>query len=164
MTFESSSMLYNLFLSMATIVIERFEGVVVKNIGDALLFYFKPKNNKDCFCNLMRCCGFLLNIRETINAKLFEHGLPKVSYRINADYGKVMLTDTRTSFNKDIFGSPVNICVKMKFQTNPNQMVIGHDLYQFVKTNDCCNFVETQNSCLLGNKQAYPLYSVKFVN
>ena len=69
---------------MASIVKE-FERIVVKNIGDALLFYF-PETNRDNiqhFENIINCCMMMIDSHSKINDKMDEKGLSSFSFRIS---------------------------------------------------------------------------------
>ena len=48
-----------------------------------------------------------------LNVKLKEKGLPDLSYRISADYGKVEMAKSLTSTSEDLFGPVVNLCSKI---------------------------------------------------
>ncbi|HSA97460.1 MAG TPA: HAMP domain-containing protein, partial [Candidatus Nitrosotenuis sp.] len=102
-----TSKFYSIFLnSMATIVTQH-GGVVVKNIGDALLYYF-PKTDTDQtepFENMLKCCSNMLESRTKINERLSSENLPGVSYRISAAFGPVRVAIVATSTIDDIFGT-----------------------------------------------------------
>lgn len=130
-----TSKFYSIFLNSVATVITQNGGVVVKNIGDALLYYF-PKTDVDDltpFEDMLRCCMKVLDAREMINKKLSDEGLPELSYRISATYGSVRVAIIATSSIDDIFGSTVNVCSKINSLAKPNTMVIGQLLYEKIK-------------------------------
>ena len=130
-----TSKFYSIFLNTAATTITQNNGVVVKNIGDALLYYF-PKTDSDeqePFLEMLRCCQKLIEARSTINKTLYTENLPEVSYRISAMFGPVRVAIVATSAIDDIFGSTVNTCSKINNLAKPNTMVIGESLYQKVK-------------------------------
>ena len=76
-----TSKFYSIFLNSAANTITQNNGVVVKNIGDALLYYF-PKTDSDeqgPFLEMLQCCMALINAREIINKSLSTEHLPEVS-------------------------------------------------------------------------------------
>lgn len=131
-----TSKFYSIFLNSTATAITQNHGVVVKNIGDALLYYF-PKTDSDesePFSEMMHCCMKLIEARQTINQALLAEKLPEVSYRISAMFGPVRVAIVATSAIDDIFGSTVNTCSKINSLARPNTLVIGESLYQKVKT------------------------------
>jgi class 3 adenylate cyclase len=157
--------LYEIFLNSMAQVVGRFEGRVIKIIGDALLFYF-PKTNTQDRAELEKtlfCGSAMLESRALLNATLNTNDLPSVGYRITADYGLISIADSATSSNEDVFGSTVNRCFKMKGLTEPNGMSIGTELYQLVTDSKHFKFRE-QGVCDLGLITGYPIYGVKSNN
>ena len=154
---------YSTFLNTMSRFVKGFGATTVKNIGDSLLYYF-PKisdpDNKHAFNEVVDCGMMMIEARTAINEKMYENKLPDLDYRISADYGCIMIADSMTSFNKDVFGSPVNICNKINSMTPPNTMVIGSDLYQHVKDKQDYYFKEIR-ACTVGHKYKYPIYSVQ---
>jgi CheY-like chemotaxis protein len=115
---------------------KNFGAKVIKNIGDALLFYFpttSDSDNQTAFKEVMECCTAVIVARDFINAKLNFEGLPSVSYRVSADYGKVEVGTTVTSGVEDFFGPTVSICAKINSMAEPNGIVIGNALYQILR-------------------------------
>jgi class 3 adenylate cyclase len=130
-----TSKFYSIFLNSAATAITQNHGVVVKNIGDALLYYF-PKTDSDeqaPFEEMLHCCMKLIEARAIINKALAAENLPEVSYRISAMFGPVRVAIVATSAIDDIFGSTVNTCSKINSLARPNTLVVGESLYQKVK-------------------------------
>lgn len=130
-----TSKFYSIFLNSAAGTITQNYGIVVKNIGDALLYYFPKTESEDQapFEEMLHCCMKLIEARTTINLLLGAENLPEVSYRISAMYGPVRVAIVATSTIDDIFGSTVNSCSKINSLAKPNTLVIGESLYQKVK-------------------------------
>jgi class 3 adenylate cyclase len=127
---------YSIFLNSLATVITQNNGVVVKNIGDALLYYF-PKTDSDeigPFEEMLHCCMKVLDAKEKINQTLRDESLPEISYRISATFGPVRVAIIATSAIDDIFGSTVNACSKINSLAKPNTMVVGESLYEKIKT------------------------------
>jgi class 3 adenylate cyclase len=126
---------YSIFLNSAATVITQNNGVVVKNIGDALLYYFPKTDSEDSepFEQVLDCCMKVIEAREKINETLRNEHLPEISYRISATFGPVRVAIIATSTIDDIFGSTVNACSKINSLAKPNTMVIGESLYEKVK-------------------------------
>ena len=151
--------------SMATIA-RNYDAIVVKTVGDAVLFYF-PKTsdsaNKESFTKAFDCFVAMQDASTLINATLESDGLPPVSYRISADYGRVEVARSTTSKEEDLFGSTMILCVKINSMARRNGIVIGADLYRVAKSlqmeKEYGKFVEI-GYYHTGLKFPYPVYEV----
>lgn len=132
---DETSEFYKIFLNSMGAIIKKFDGTVVKNIGDALLFYFSTKNaeEKIILRKCLNCCLALSNAHIEITEKLEKQNLPLLNYRISATYGIVRIAKTSTSSVNDIFGSTVNRCAKINRSASTNGVIIGQDFYDSVK-------------------------------
>ncbi len=122
---------YSIFINDISNIIKKFEGVVVKNIGDSLLFYFSVtsekshKNaNQKSFENAIKCGFAIIDNHSIINKKISKLGLPKLDYKISFSHGRVMVAKITTSAVDDIFGPAINICAKINSLCPPNSIVI----------------------------------------
>jgi CheY-like chemotaxis protein len=156
---------YAIFLNAMATLAKNFDAKVIKNVGDALLFYFPETSNSGnivAFREVFECCTTIIAAREFINVRLNAEGLPPVSYRISLEYGRVEVATNVTSGVDDLFGPTVSMCAKINSYADPNGIVIGGDLYQIVK--QLClekdyEFKEV-NKWSEGVKYSYPVYSV----
>src|SRR3990170_4954721 len=89
--------------------------------------------------------------------------LPSLDYRISADYGEVSIMETNNSSTIDVFGTPVNMCTKINHVAEKNAIVIGSDMYRTVKKIHNYQY-QMINSCSVGMKYMYPVYSVSRKN
>jgi adenylate cyclase len=163
LSFKKASLYYSIFLNSMSVIVKACDGLVIKNIGDCLMFHFKINNNlskKDSFSKVLDCGMNMINARDLINERLLQYELPELNYRISADYGCILVADSKTSFNQDLFGSPVNICSMINPLAFPNSMVIGQELYKNVKSQKGYEFNKI-NPCLILAKKRYEVYEVK---
>jgi two-component system, OmpR family, response regulator ChvI len=159
---------YSIFINTMAVLLRTYGGKIVKNAGDALIFYFPASSNpahEAAFKDILECFTVMILARDIINAKLRAQNLLPVSYRISADYGKVEVATSTSSKSEDLFGSPMNICAKINSMAEPNGMVIGGDLYQIIKffsfvNNNEYEFNELRGGCSLGLNCRYPVYRV----
>lgn len=172
---EKIKIYYSMFINTMAAIVRNFDGTIIKNTGDSLIYYF-PKtmghdlpfvvshDNVTNFKNVFECGLTMLAVHPIMNVKLKEKGLPNLSYRISADYGKVEVAKSLTSTSEDLFGSIVNLCSKINSKANPNQMVIGNDLYQITKFtlgNNEYHFNKADEYPIDSNsKNQYSVYSV----
>jgi len=158
---EKACLYYSVFLNTIGYIAQSHGAMVVKNIGDGILFYF-PKNSPKSLECAIECATKMLEASETINKIFHKRKMPKIQYRISLDYGPLMIAKYMTSSCKDIFGPTVNLCAKLNRIAKPNGFVIGRDMYQIVKKSKQYRFNEVSElqSAL---KQDYPVYSVEKV-
>lgn len=154
---------YGIFLNTMALIVKEYDGIVIKNIGDSLLFYF-PKtsdsSDKPAFEKSLECGLKMIDMHNILNDRMSREQLPNLDYRISSDHGMITIAKSVNSFSEDIFGQTVNICAKINNPAKSNSMVIGGDLYQLVKSFEKYRFdsiFEYNN----GLKLHYPVYSVE---
>ncbi len=137
-----TSEFYKIFLNSIAIIVRKFDGIVVKNIGDALLFYFPVihSEQKSILKKCLDCCLTIGESHDDIVAQLKQERLPVFNYRISATYGVVRIAKTSTSSVNDIFGTTVNRCAKINRSAPPNGLIIGQDFYNNAKSLDNFTF------------------------
>jgi two-component system, OmpR family, response regulator ChvI len=153
---------YELFLNAIALIARNFEAKIVKNAGDALIFYFNdtsdPKNIIK-FKNVLDC-GLTMGIASNaLNAKMLNEKLPPIQYRISAEYGEVSVARSASSQSEDLFGSAMNICAKINSKAKPNGLVIGEALFEIVRGLEEYVFVPSSER-LIGVKGDYGVYHV----
>jgi class 3 adenylate cyclase len=163
LSFETASLYYSTFLNSMSVIVKASGGGVVKNIGDGLLFYFQENPNSPnnrILINMLECGLNMIKAHDVINERLLYFDLPDLNYRVSADYGSILVADSKTSFNIDLFGSPVNTCYKINNLAFPNTMVVGQNFYQ---NGQSINGYDLQkiNTCILLAKERYEVYEVK---
>jgi two-component system response regulator ChvI len=172
---------YSVFLNSMSAIIKKHEGIIIKNIGDSLIFYF-PKTsdctNRSAFWNVIECCVTMMAAYKFVNSEMTKMKLPPVNYRISADYGKAIIAKSASSQTHDLFGPVLDLCTKINSKAPPNGMVIGNDLYQILKSSlnssslstlsvaDDYNFEIIGEYSIVRSKQSYPLYLIisKYTN
>jgi class 3 adenylate cyclase len=151
---------YEIFLNSMAKVLCKYYGVVIKNIGDSLLFYFPEPSgsNKNC----LECSLAMIDEHQKIKELLEKEGLPPVDYRISLDYGYISIMKSTTS-SFDVIGTPVNVCAKINRQASVNGIIIGGDLYQMVKNFDE-HYLKQAFWFSIDLDKIYPIYSVRRKN
>ena len=133
---EDTSEFYEIFLNSTATMVRNFGGIVVKNIGDALLFYFPklPNDEKNVFKQTIECCLYLGKSSDRIKEEMRKADLPTFDYRISATFGPVRIAKMSTSSVNDIFGSTVNRCAKINRAAPANGLIVGDDFYENAKS------------------------------
>ena len=127
---------YEIFLNAIALIAKNFEARIVKNAGDALIFYFddvNDRNNTSKFKRVLDCCLTMGLANSPLNAKMLNENLPPIKYRISADYGPVSVARSISSQSDDLFGTAMNISAKINSIAKPNGLVIGQNLFDVVK-------------------------------
>ena len=131
---------YSTVINSLSQIIKRYNGKIVKSLGDRLLCYFlnfSDLNNEKAFEDVIECGLEILEKREDMNKELLmKNNLPSVErYKISLDYGVVDLALTGDNYQLDIFGSAVNICSKITSSLAPkNEIIIGNNFYRILKS------------------------------
>jgi len=135
---SETSEFYNLFLNSIAGIVRNFGGIVIKNIGDALLFYFPvmPSEEESVLKKCLDCCLTLGESHDDIAKKLENQKLPVFDYRISSTYGMVRIAKTSTSSINDIFGNTVNRCAKINRIAPANRLIIDEEFYDNAKIFD----------------------------
>ena len=138
---------YGIFLNGMAETAARFGAVVVKNVGDSLLYYFPDTNSgsEESFRNVIDCSIAMIEARASLNEAMHREGLPDVSYRISCEYGQVAVAKVSTSSVNDIFGTAVNMSSRINMLAPPNQIVIGNAFFERVKGIRSCEFTKIGN-------------------
>ena len=153
---------YQVFLNSMSKILREYGGIVFKNVGDCLMYYFptsaKPFNTYG-FRSCIECNLSLVDAHNFICEQLKSENLPCLDYRISSDYGSVCVMQSSNSDAIDMIGPPVNMCSKINRIAQKNKIVIGSDLYEVVKDFKEYSF-KSQTGYSLGYKFSYPVYSV----
>jgi len=162
---SQTSEFYKIFLNSLAIIVKKFDGIVVKNIGDALLFYFPVKfsEEKSTLKKCLDCCLTISESHVDIIKKLEKENLPIFNYRISATYGMVRIARTLTSSVNDIFGITVNRCAKINRTAPVNGLIIGEEFYENVKIFDDYIFKKIESE-IVSPEHGYAGYVVSRKN
>jgi len=122
---EQMAMIIKIFSHEISSVIESYEGLVLKYVGDAVIAFFLVSFNKYLSCDKsIRCAKSLLNVIEKgINPIFTKEGYPKLAVKISMDLGENIVI--QYGFDKsapiDLIGYPMNVAAKMNSLTEPNK-------------------------------------------
>ncbi len=152
-----SAKLYETFLNEIAEIVKKFEGVVIKNIGDALLFSFTIHDkSKLSISNAIDCCIDICESHGMISDTLENIGLPQVNYRVSIALGLVRVASSTTSNVRDIFGSTVNRCSKINHMAHRNGIICDEGLYKAVNSIEKYNFESIHNETI--SQYGYVVY------
>lgn len=155
---------YKVFYDALSSIATKFDGRVIKYVGDALLIYFPATSDPTdavAFRRLLDCGMAMIGARHDINNALRMANLPPMSYRISADYGRMEYMETETLQAPDWISPSMNMVAKINHVAPENSMVVGGDLHQILSRFFIKEYEFNLASELdIGIKQKYPIYSV----
>ena len=160
---------YSTVINSLSQIIKRYNGKIVKSLGDRLLCYFlnfSDLNNEKAFEDVIECGLEILEKREEMNNELLmKNNLPSVeNYKISLDYGVVDLALAGDNYQLDIFGSAVNLCSKINSSSAHNEIIIGNNFYRILKSFpnilNNYNFINNGEFKVTENI-GYPTYNIK---
>jgi CheY-like chemotaxis protein len=136
---------YSTVINSLSQIIKRYNGKIVKSLGDRLLCYFlnfSDLNNEKAFEDVIECGLEILEKREDMNNELLKKKKINLTlvenYKISLDYGVVDLALAGDNYQLDIFGSAVNLCSKIKSSFSSvaakNEIIIGNNFYRIIKS------------------------------
>ncbi|AJM91982.1 cache domain-containing protein [Nitrosopumilus piranensis] len=115
-------------------IIKKYEGIPIKIIDDAILFYFPiSDDDQKSLSNTLNCCLDLTKLDKELDEKTKSENLPGMSYRISSAFGTVNEAKTSDSVLDDIFGEPVNTVFMINQYALPNTVVVDYSIYEKAK-------------------------------
>jgi len=151
---EDVTKLYEIFLNFMARIVRKYNGEVLKNIGDALLFRFANVESSDPteMKNILECCFSMIESHDKLKEQLKAENLPELNYKVSLTYGSVKVAQSTTSNVSDIFGPTVNRCFKINSLCPENSIVIGDNMYEILKDFHEYEFAQLSDN---GMKQKY---------
>jgi class 3 adenylate cyclase len=114
--------------------VTQFGGYMLKFVGDAVLAYFNADNALVYPAdNIVNCAKSMIRVlNEAINPVLNENDYPIISAKIGIDAGENMIVrygSDKTKSHVDILGASMNMAAKIQNMAEPNEILIGGDVY-----------------------------------
>ncbi len=159
---DDVSKMYEIFLNFMAKIVRKYNGEIVKNIGDALMFRFAnvDPNNVKAMKNILECCLNMIESHGELKKELNAENIDELDYKISATYGSVKVAESTTSKISDIFGPTVNRCFKINSLCPKNSIVVGINLYEILKDFDEYEFAQFC-SIEMKKKYGYSIFEVK---
>ena len=159
---EDFSRMYEIFLNYMARIIQKYDGQVIKSIGDALLFRFPENETHDAktIKSVIECCLHMIDSRKDLNDELSFAGLPELSYKISLTYGSVKVAQSAISNISDIFGPTVNQCFKINSHCPKNSVIVDINMYEHLGSSPEYGFTELDIS-EIKKKYGYIVFEVK---
>ena len=157
--------LYEIFLNFMAKIVQKYDGEVVKNIGDALMFRFPNTdlNDSKIMKNILECCLNMIESHDDLKKQLEKEKMPELNYKISITYGSVKVAQSTTSTTSDIFGPTVNRCFKINSLCPENGLIIDNNLYNNLKNFAEYNILQLSET-EIHKKYGYTIFQVKRKN
>jgi class 3 adenylate cyclase len=152
---------YSIFINSISPVARTFNAVVIRTAGDSVICYFpetKDRDGKSCFKKVLECGLEMIDTNRKINTRMRLEGLPIISYRISADYGKHEVVMSPYSDILDLIGTTMNTCFRINVLASPDSMIIGGDLFEIIKPCHEFSFKST-GGYSISLRNTYTLYT-----
>jgi len=158
---ENVTKLYEIFLNFMGKIVQKYNGEVIKTIGDALLFRFAniDPNDSKMMKNVLECCLDMIESHNSLKKQLLAENMPELNYKISITYGAVKVAQSSTSNVNDIFGPTVNRCFKINSNCPENSIIVGDNMYEFLKEHHEYKFDKLSNE-EMKQKYGYIIYQV----
>jgi serine/threonine protein kinase/AAA+ ATPase superfamily predicted ATPase len=127
-------------------IIEEFNGVVVKTMGDGIMASFNDPL-KSCECSVK-----MQTVLQNDNLKKADE--LKTHIRVALHYGKGVIE------KGDIYGDVVNVAARVEKHTEANQIVISQSLFDMVEKELKYNCINTGSVSLKGKPEPISLYQM----
>jgi len=116
-----------------SLAVYRYEGFVLKYVGDGLIAFFPSLSNKYVVCDRAVRCGIsmLTIIKNGLNPILNQYDYPDLSAKVGIDEGENIIVQygTDEKLPLDILGYCMSVSAKMTSLTKSNNITIGDDVY-----------------------------------
>jgi adenylate cyclase len=121
------------FTQEMSFTVSRFNGYVLKYVGDAIIAYFPADANYNSRCNAaINCSQAMIQVlEEGINSIFREQGYDKLQAKIGIETGEhsVIQYILANMSHVDILGYGISMAAKLSTLARPNQIVISHGIY-----------------------------------
>ena len=131
---EKVAIIISSFAQEMAEVIRQHDGYVLKFVGDAVIGYFiaeaLPLLAADNAVNSAKTMVTL--VEKGLNPILNQYDYPELKIKIGMDFGKNIIVRYGSDKEKshvDILGPAMNIASKIQHVAEPNQILIGEDVY-----------------------------------
>jgi class 3 adenylate cyclase len=154
--------LYETFLNFMARIVHKYNGEVIKTIGDALLFRFPnvEPSETTVMKNILECCLSMIESHDKLKEQLKVGNMPELNYKISLTYGSVNVAQSTTSNVRDIFGPTVNRCFKINSLCPENSIVIGDNMYEILKDFNEYEFAQLSDN-EMKQKYGYTIFEVR---
>jgi class 3 adenylate cyclase len=126
---ETNADIIALFSREMALIVEKFNGYVLKYVGDGLIAYFPEPNMMGMTDNALDCAATMKKmILFGLNPILKERNLPTLSFRIGLDSGEAIVKTIgaeAVKIHKDLIGETINLSAKIQSFADADKILMG---------------------------------------
>jgi len=138
LSLEKNAIIISLFSREMAVIVDLFNGFVLKYLGDGLIAYFPEPNMVGMTDNSLDCATTMKKmILYGLNPVLKENGFPTLNFRIGLDSGEAIIKTIgveSVKIHKDLIGETVNLSSKIQSMANTNQILMGESIALYLHT------------------------------
>ena len=131
---EKVAIIISSFAQEMALAIKQHNGYVLKFVGDAVIGYFLHTSVLIAADNAVSCAQRMIQIMDQgVNPILNNYDYPDLLLHIGLDYGDNMIVRYGSDKEKshvDILGPTMIIAAKIQSMAKPQQILIGHYVYE----------------------------------
>ncbi|MBT4875437.1 MAG: adenylate/guanylate cyclase domain-containing protein [Desulfobacula sp.] len=127
----------NQYFSHMITIIQKYNGIIVDFLGDAILVFFEPFSNSidDTIYHCICCASDMQNQMKDFNTEMNNQNLPELAMGIGINSGQVIIgnigSDARKKYG--IVGSAVNITSRIQSKAEGNEVILSQTAFDHVK-------------------------------
>lgn len=160
---EEVSEILNEYFSEIVPIIERYNGVLNKFMGDAVLAIFgEPIRHKDHAQNAVRCADKMLKRVKYLQRKWLEEGKPKIEIGIGISTGEAFVGNigSENRLEYTVIGDTVNTASRIENynKTYKTKFLISQETYRYVA--QIADVIKIREVTIRGKSQKMNIYEV----
>lgn len=135
---DEISVILNEYFTAIEPIISKYNGVINKFIGDAVMAIFgEPIQDKDHAVNAIKCADEMLKKVKELQVKWLEEGKPKIEIGVGINTGEVFVGNigSEKRLEYTVIGDTVNLASRLESYNKiyKTQFLISSSTYQFVR-------------------------------
>jgi class 3 adenylate cyclase len=144
------------FLGRSADIVKKYEGVVVKTIGDEIFGYFEAITDPQIIMN----CGIEI-IQAFENLNTFT-GRNKIEVKVSIDFGSTYNGSIDKSGSFDPIGVPVDRCARLVAEATKSEIVLSNEFLEALISRSSLKKIKDKYSYQSFQKQLKGLGTIKY--
>lgn len=163
MTAEEVSLILNDYFAEIEPIITKYNGVINKFIGDAVMAIFgEPIQDKNHAVNAVKCANAMLKKVDQLQSKWLEEGKPKIEIGIGLNTGDAFVGNvgTETRLEYTVIGDMVNLASRIESYNKvyKTRFLISSTTYE--KVRDIADVIKISEVSIRGKAKKLDIYEV----
>lgn len=160
---EEVTGILNEYFSAIEPIIRKYDGVLNKFIGDAVMAIFgEPIKNKNHASNAVKCACQMLKKAKFLQEKWLQEGKPKISIGIGINTGEVFVGNigSEERLEYTVIGDAVNLAHRIEAHNRiyKTQFLISENTYKHI--NNIADVIKISNVAIRGKSNKIDIYEV----